>query len=819
MKLLHCVYGRIYMRSKMLLHAMAMSAVLAFCIPSFALAEEAPGDENGSDTVTVVSDSEGQAITDNPEGDEAVSGEAGETDGVDSADATNPSTNSDADTEKNVSVVAKEDNDDAEPVNEEPAAETTKVVHEPTADSVPAPGAKPAPAKSDAGSCEIAKDPEQEPTVGQSAKKDEAAPILDAAAEKVNAKQENKPVSDGVKTKKHDEPALAPAVTTTQAKPKVAKQVTTAKRASAVPASDKVKSGWYTIKTKLGTKYSIVVKNSGTSNGTTLLLKNTTVNPASAFKLKKVGNYYRVYVGIAPNKFIELSGTSADIRDKNDKSTLFSLQYDKKLKGYRFVNAATGLALAVKAKSASNGAAICGKKKSAKSSAQVFILKKRPGLITKDVYALRPVQDKVRALTADKGAGYMYWYTKDADQKWFTKPVTGKENTYVLESLDTGKRLMSSNNKQVKVKKAALTNKYAWWTPSFGSNGIIWRSVANGKPLSAKGGAYEASEAMNKQYGAPASRQFKMDLVPAIDDGRYEIRSSENSGFSLGVVDASKSAGADAKVRSRKEANNQKWVYDTKSRTLKNQNSGLMLTATDKSSGSIVEQRKASNAKSQQWNVTYLGSGKYRVSSALNSSFVLTAASAKEGAAVRNSKDKGLARQKWKIQSTLVAVNPKGFNLIKDIVNNGHGRLRADHVVIHETANPGATARNHRDLWAGNNYYSDYAVHYTLDWTRDCYQCVPEDRKCWQVGNGNSRVLGIELCHATNSSDFKKVWDAGVQWAAWQLKRHDWGIDKLISHNECRTLWGGTDHTDPDDYFEYYGKSWSQFKAAVKRAL
>ena len=58
-----------------------------------------------------------------------------------------------------------------------------------------------------------------------------------------------------------------------------------------------------------------------------------------------------------------------------------------------------------------------------------------------------------------------------------------------------------------------------------------------------------------------------------------------------------------------------------------------------------------------------------------------------------------------------------------------------------------------------------------------------------------------------------------MQWAAWQLKKNGWGIDRLISHNECRVKWGGTDHTDPDDYFESFGKSWSQFKAAVKKAL
>lgn len=41
------------------------------------------------------------------------------------------------------------------------------------------------------------------------------------------------------------------------------------------------------------------------------------------------------------------------------------------------------------------------------------------------------------------------------------------------------------------------------------------------------------------------------------------------------------------------------------------------------------------------------------------------------------------------------------------------------------------------------------------------------------------------------------------------------GIDRMISHNDARMRWGGSDHTDPLEYFMQYGKSWNQFKAEV----
>lgn len=86
----------------------------------------------------------------------------------------------------------------------------------------------------------------------------------------------------------------------------------------------------------------------------------------------------------------------------------------------------------------------------------------------------------------------------------------------------------------------------------------------------------------------------------------------------------------------------------------------------------------------------------------------------------------------------------------EEIVNAGHGYLNPSLFAVHSTANPGATARNHRDLWS-RGY--DYAVHLTSDWT-EAIHCVPYDRLCWQVGNGNGTCEGIEICEATNASDF-----------------------------------------------------------------
>lgn len=149
------------------------------------------------------------------------------------------------------------------------------------------------------------------------------------------------------------------------------------------------------------------------------------------------------------------------------------------------------------------------------------------------------------------------------------------------------------------------------------------------------------------------------------------------------------------------------------------------------------------------------------------------------------------------------------------IISNGHGYITPSYLVIHETADPGATAKQLMTYWRNNP--NAYVVHYTMDLDGDVvYHAMADNRKAWHVGNGNSRTVGIELCHATNKSDFNKQWKEAVKWAGDYLNAKGWGINRLLSHNDCRLKWGGTDHTDPISYFETYGKSWSQFKAAVQ---
>lgn len=165
--------------------------------------------------------------------------------------------------------------------------------------------------------------------------------------------------------------------------------------------------------------------------------------------------------------------------------------------------------------------------------------------------------------------------------------------------------------------------------------------------------------------------------------------------------------------------------------------------------------------------------------------------------------------------SAVAATPAAAYTQYEQIVSSGHGYITPSYLVIHDTSNPGASARNHVNYWR-NNQPNVCMAQYVMDLDgATVYHVQPDDTKAWQVGNGNSRVVGIELCYATSQADFDSQWREATQWAADYLKARGWGIDRLLSHWDCTRRWGGSDHNDPIPYFARYGRSWQDFRNCV----
>lgn len=146
-------------------------------------------------------------------------------------------------------------------------------------------------------------------------------------------------------------------------------------------------------------------------------------------------------------------------------------------------------------------------------------------------------------------------------------------------------------------------------------------------------------------------------------------------------------------------------------------------------------------------------------------------------------------------------------------------------LVIHSTANPGATDEAHYK-WLDGARRHGWANYY-LDWD-SISQLVPEGMLAPAQGpTFNARALSIELCEpptniplAEQRQMFEEVWRRGVWLAADILFRYGWELHQMLSHADVSRMHPTeTDHTDPIAFFARFGRTWAQFQAAVADAL
>jgi N-acetylmuramoyl-L-alanine amidase len=154
---------------------------------------------------------------------------------------------------------------------------------------------------------------------------------------------------------------------------------------------------------------------------------------------------------------------------------------------------------------------------------------------------------------------------------------------------------------------------------------------------------------------------------------------------------------------------------------------------------------------------------------------------------------------------------------ILDLTSKVHNNPKITPIglTIHTTANrrDGATALMH------DKYYDDNSDRVSVHWTVDnenAVQSVPENMAAWHAGNRdyNLSYIGMEICE-NNVVDNKldqDTYDNAVELAAGILKRHGWGVDKLIQHrNVPGREWKDCPNKDLID--------WDKFKKDVQDEL
>lgn len=146
-------------------------------------------------------------------------------------------------------------------------------------------------------------------------------------------------------------------------------------------------------------------------------------------------------------------------------------------------------------------------------------------------------------------------------------------------------------------------------------------------------------------------------------------------------------------------------------------------------------------------------------------------------------------------------------------------RGRPTCIVAHDVANMNSTIDGEIS-YMSNNW--DNAFYHVLVGTKGAYVLHdPSKGGAWGAGASmHNYAIHIELKNYKTKAEFDKSYKNYVATVQYYAKKYDiplklnTGSNKrgIYTHNYVSKTFGGTNHTDPDAYFQRYGKTISQFR-------
>lgn len=136
-------------------------------------------------------------------------------------------------------------------------------------------------------------------------------------------------------------------------------------------------------------------------------------------------------------------------------------------------------------------------------------------------------------------------------------------------------------------------------------------------------------------------------------------------------------------------------------------------------------------------------------------------------------------------------------------------------IVIHYTANPGATARGNRDYFEGlkDSHVTKASSNFVVGLEGEIIQCVPTWEVAYASNDRNMDTVSIECCHPDESGKFnEKTYRSMVQLTAWLCMKFDLDENAVIRHYDV------TGKNCPK-YFVENEEAWKTFKEDVGKAL
>lgn len=128
-------------------------------------------------------------------------------------------------------------------------------------------------------------------------------------------------------------------------------------------------------------------------------------------------------------------------------------------------------------------------------------------------------------------------------------------------------------------------------------------------------------------------------------------------------------------------------------------------------------------------------------------------------------------------------------------------------IVIHYVGNPGSTAQQNHDFYAGNQ--SNVSSHFVVGLDGEVIQCIPLDEMSAASNWRNNDTISIEVCHPDDTGKFnKKTYKSLVKLVAWLEDQCGLEDGDVIRHYDI------TGKECPR-YFVTHEDAWKKFKQDV----
>ncbi|BAK44091.1 hypothetical protein EGYY_09020 [Eggerthella sp. YY7918] len=409
------------------------------------------------------------------------------------------------------------------------------------------------------------------------------------------------------------------------------------------PCKKVIDSGWFALATPLNPSKVIDIASASQKDGANAQLHFSNGTLAQIFYLEWEDGWYTIR-NARSDKLLHvdngavLPGTNVHQWSGSNENAQWSVSKSDD-GSYNFVNRASGLALGVDTSKVVDGTNVQGCAVS-EASSQKWLVVEQKNLLPEGIYTLvsalssLKVVDVTAASDSDGANVQLYDRNDTPAQKWEIKLVGGKDNTYTLRSLASGKCLAVDDSGNVCQFSCDVSapQPAVQWTLNIKAGRFEMTNVLTSKVLETANGSYTAGA--NIQVGMAndsKAQQFEFAAVPVLSNGTYSIKSALGNDQVIDVSSGQLANGANIQTFENNGTGAQKWnitsIGDGYFKVV-NAKSGkaLDVKSANAVAGANIQQHVWNNTAAQKWKLTPTGDGYYCFMSALDEGLCLEVA-------------------------------------------------------------------------------------------------------------------------------------------------------------------------------------------------